>query len=143
MSKTFTTGEVLAAMHAFPAILAARENTGIIEAFDKLRNISPEMAGVDAGRDQLGWIDLAGSLKPALGKYFSALAAEKVPDPDYWNAPATVDPVKVERLGQWVRKMEQKYGATQQVPDLSATIAADMKKKDSIRAKVAGKTLTI
>jgi hypothetical protein len=129
MSKTFKTSEVLAAIHAFPSILAARENTGIIEAFDKLRAVTLKMAGVDGATDHLGWCELANSLKPTLSRYFSSLSAEKIPDPEYWHAPPKIEKDKIARLGAWVQDMEKKYGATQEVPDLSADVTADMKRK--------------
>jgi hypothetical protein len=127
--RTFKTSEVLAAIHAFPGLLAASDKSGVIEAFDKLREISPKMAGIDFSTSHLGWCELSGSLKPVLRKYFSALAAEPFPDKEYWSNPETLDPEKIARLGDWVHKMEEKYGATQEVPNLRVEINRSIARK--------------
>jgi hypothetical protein len=143
MFKTFRTSEILAVIHSFASILAASEKTGVIPAWEKLQEITPKIAGVENdGGDQLGWIDLSQSLRPRLKMYFSALAAEQFPDKAYWSNPAKIEQDKMARLGEWVKEMEKKYGPTQQVPDFSADIRQDMESKDSIRARLAAKTMT-
>jgi hypothetical protein len=121
----FKTREVLAAIHAFPGLMAAREHSAVMDAFDHLRNISPQLAGVEFERGQLEWCALSQAMRPALRRHFSELASERWPDPSYWNNPAAVrkrDAETVARLGEWVSSMEKKYGPTQDVPNISAEV---------------------
>jgi len=126
----FSTSEVLAEIHSFPGLLAAREKAGIIETFDRLRDITPQMAGVEFGRGHMDWCALSSAMRPVLKGIFSALAAEQWPDREYWKNPAAfgreVDGEKKARLGEWAESMEAKYGATQDVPDISAQVLRNL-----------------
>lgn len=128
--RTFRTSDVLAAIHSFPAIMAVKNNSGIIEAFDQLRDVSPKIAGVEHGRDHLSWSALSQATKLVLEGVFPELAKEQLPDAAYWSTPAAegkdVKPEKLAALGQWVSQMEAKYGATLEVPDISAAVTANL-----------------
>ena len=116
--RTFKTSEILAAIHGFPTIIAAREKQSIIDAFDHLRNISPEIAGIEFPGDHLSWCVLSRATVPVLREHFSALAAEKFPDADYWSNPDSINPEKMTAMAEWVGQIERKYGVEIKVPDI-------------------------
>jgi hypothetical protein len=126
-TKTFKTAEVLAAIHSFPGLLAAAEKIGVLEAFDKIRERAPEIAGMKgAATDHLGWCTLSQAMRPVLKSHFPALSAEQFPDQAYWSDPRKLDAEKVSRLGDWVHQMETKYGATLQVPDIGFEVKEEL-----------------
>lgn len=126
--RIFKTSEVLAEMHSFPMILAARQGRGILEVFDEMREVSPRMAGIeDMKTDYLSWSKLSRALSPVLKQIFFEMAREEFPDAHYWSDPGkTIDVEKAFRLGAWVKRMENKFGETQEVIDISEEVRRRM-----------------
>lgn len=115
--RTFKTCEILASLYAFPGLLAARTGQDIIESFDRLREVTPQIAGFEYGTDQMSWCELANALKPVLARHFPDLAQESFPNRAYWsNVSGPIDAAKVAELRDWVIEMEEKYGEMLTVP---------------------------
>lgn len=114
MAGTFRTCEVLAEIHSFPMIVAARDDKDVLTALYSQQKLAPEMANVH----HVAWYTLSRAMMPVLSKHFSALASERYPDRGYWDGSKTsIDPEKTARLKDWVLWMEEKYGATQEIPE--------------------------
>ena len=129
--KTFKTSAVLAAMHSFPAIIAVTKGKkirqgSIIEALGELRELAPEIAGLDYSSDHMSWCELAKAMRPVLSRHFTALASEPIPDEEFWSRPTHLDPGKMENLRQWTLAMDRKYGAMIEVPDISAEVMQNL-----------------
>ena len=125
-NRRIPTRTILASIHAFPGIMAAGRGITITQAFDELRDAAPKIAGIPFGRDHLSWRALAGALKSVLASSFNELAAEEIPDQDFWSAPKDGPDFqnKLNTLGRWVEQVVKKYGETVEVPNISADVKA-------------------
>lgn len=84
----FSPIRLLAAIHSFPALIAAHEGLSIIESFDQLRGDLPKILGyLGHSSDWSGhvdWINLSSVAKTALKETFPDLSNEQVPDLSFW-----------------------------------------------------------
>lgn len=126
--RTFETRMILASIHAFPMILAAEKPETLMACFDKLRAIAPKIAGLDLSTDQIAWaFSLSPALRSVLKQEFNALAQEPLPDSTYWHTvEKTPEPAKLAVLALWLSGIEQKYGKTLEVPDISEKVRAQI-----------------